>query len=67
VTDEGEYDLEAPYTFVSGPGVKKAGYVLEDAVWINVHPWDGKMSLPEIEHQVIIPAANQLEQTLCLG
>jgi len=67
VSDEGEYFIEAPHTFVSGAGVKKAGFVLEDAVWINVHPWDGKMDIQQIEHEVIIPSGNQLEQTLCLG
>ena len=68
VTDEGEYDIEAPYTFVSGAGVKKAGYVLEDAVWINVHPWDGQMTIEQIEHNVIVPSYEQLEQeALCLG
>ena len=42
VTDEGMYDIEAPYTFVSGPNVKKAGIALEDTIWINVFPWDGE-------------------------
>jgi hypothetical protein len=67
VTDEGEYDVEAPYTFVSGAGVKKVGYVLEDAVWINVHPWDGKMNLQEIEQVVIEPELAALGETICLG
>ena len=56
VTDEGEYTIEAPYTFVSGPGVKKAGVALEDSIWINVHPWDGPEDLELIEHDVIIPS-----------
>jgi len=54
VTDEGEYTIEAPHTFVSGPNVKKAGAVLEDTVWLNVHPWDGESDLEQIENQVII-------------
>lgn len=60
VTDEGEYTIEAPHTFVSGANVKKAGMVLEDTVWINVHPWDGKSTLDEIENEVIIPPEKQI-------
>lgn len=41
VTDESEYDIEAPHTFVSGAMVKKAGFTLEDTIWLNVFPWDG--------------------------
>ena len=62
VTSEDEYDIEAPYTFVSGPGVRKAGYVIEDAIWINVHPWDGNMNLEQIEQQVVVPSNDKLEQ-----
>jgi hypothetical protein len=54
VTDEGEYTIEAPHTFVSGPNVKKAGAVLEDTVWLNVHPWDGESDLDQIKQQVIV-------------
>lgn len=69
VTDEGEYEIEAPHTFVSGPGVKKAGYAIEDTIWINVHPWDGPEDLELIEQEVIIPSYEALEQEvqLCLG
>ena len=62
VTDEDNYELEAPHVFVSGPGVKKAAYVLEDVVWLNVHPWDGESDLDQIEDQVIIPSYEALEQ-----
>lgn len=66
VTDEGFYELEAPHTFVSGPDVKKAGYALEDSIWINVHPWDGEADLEQIEREVII-SENLLEEGLCPG
>lgn len=56
VTNEAEYEIEAPYTFVSGPGVKKAGHVIEDAIWINVHPWDGEEDLEMIEQEIIKPS-----------
>jgi len=64
VTDEGEYEVEAPHTFVSGPGVKKAGFALEDSIWINVHPWDGEANesaLEAIEDSVIVPSYEALD------
>lgn len=36
-TDEGVRTIEAPETFVSPAGVKRAGYVLEDTVWTTFH------------------------------
>jgi len=65
VTDEGNYSLKAPHVFVSGPDVKKAGYVIKDAVWINVHPWNGEESVELVEQQVIEP--EELERIECLG
>ena len=72
VTDEGEYQIDAPHTFVSGPGVKKAGYALEDSIWINVHPWEGEEDLDMIEEAVIVPSYEALEKEMregliCLG
>jgi hypothetical protein len=61
ISDEGEYDIEAPHTFISGPFVKKAGYALEDTVWINVHPWFGEPDLELIEKEMIIPSYAALE------
>lgn len=61
VTDEGEYEITGPHVFVSGSGVKKAGYVLEDTIWINVHPWDGESDLEQIEQQVIVPSYDALD------
>tara|TARA_Y100000310_G_C20532242_1_gene739075 strand:+ start:86 stop:505 length:420 start_codon:yes stop_codon:yes gene_type:complete len=62
VTDDGDYDIEAPFTFVSGPGVKKAGYALEETVWINVHPWVGAEDVDLIERELIIPSYEALER-----
>ena len=62
ITDEGEYEIEAPHVFVSGPGVKKAGAVLEDTIWINVHPWSGAPDLDIIEKSLILP-----ENRICHG
>ena len=54
VSDEGEYEIQAPHIFVSGANVKKAGYTLEDTIWVNVHPWNGLDNLEEIEETLII-------------
>lgn len=68
-TEEGNRTIEAPFTFVSGAGIKKAGYVLEDTIWINVHPWNNEDSLDEIEAKVVIPSFDLLEEgdKLCRG
>ena len=69
ITEEDEYELEAPHVFVSGAGIKKAGFALEDTVWINVHPWNGEDELDEIENKVIVPSFEELEMEKreCLG
>ena len=60
-TDKGRIEIEAPHTFVSGPGVKKAGYALEDTIWLNVHPWDGPEDIELIEKATVVPSYEQLE------
>jgi hypothetical protein len=35
--EHGRQTLTAPYTFVSGPGVKRVGYAVEDTVFATVH------------------------------
>lgn len=70
ITDDGDYDITGPYVFVSGAGVKKAGFVLEDTIWINVHPWDGDEDLEQIEREVIVPSYEALEleeNRICRG
>lgn len=69
VTDEGENDIEAPFIGVSGAGVKKAVYALEDTIWVNVHPWDGEADLEQIEAEVIVPSFEMLDSEVreCLG
>lgn len=37
VTEEGYSELEAPLTFVSPSGTKRAGYTLTDTVWTTFH------------------------------
>lgn len=36
VSESGRRVVEAPCTYISEPGVKKIGYVLEDCTWLNV-------------------------------
>ena len=69
VTDEGEFQIRAPHIFVSGAGVKKAAVVIEDTIWINVHPWEGEADLELIEREIISPDYESLgnEVKLCLG
>ena len=33
-------EMVAPYTFVSGAGVRKAAIAVEETIWQNVHPMD---------------------------
>lgn len=49
---EGLLELEAPLTFVSSPGTKRAVYVVEDTVWTTFH-CTTKTNLEEIEREVI--------------
>lgn len=60
VTEEDDYDIEAPYVFVSGPGIKKAFHVLEDSVFLTIHPWDGISTPEQIEQQLITPSYENL-------
>jgi hypothetical protein len=61
VTEEDDFDVIAPAVWASGPGIKKVVYILEDVILLNVHPWDGKANLKEIEAEVIVPSYEQLQ------
>lgn len=37
---EGAVEIAAPFTFVSKPGAKRAGFALETTVWTTYHPTD---------------------------
>jgi len=39
-TDDGVIEIAAPYTFVSKPGAKRAGYAIETTVWTTYHATD---------------------------
>jgi hypothetical protein len=36
-SEDGRVVIQAPYTFVSKPGTKRAGYAIETAVWTTYH------------------------------
>ncbi len=55
-TSEGIHDYEAPLTFISEPGAKRALIVHEDTVWTTVHPNPtDTQDLAQIEADVIVP------------
>ena len=61
ISDTGTHDIEAPHTFVTGAGVKKAGYAIEDTVWINVMPWEGEEDVDKIKALFTVPNYEALE------
>lgn len=46
-TEEGKRVIEGPCTQYSMPGVKRAGYALEDTYWITVHAIDNVNTMKE--------------------
>jgi hypothetical protein len=64
VTEEGKrFVIEAPYTFVSKPGTKRAGFALEDTVWTTIHPTT-ETNLDKLEDELIAPSFGALEADL---
>ena len=75
LTPNGTATYTAPFSFVSEPGMKRVGRVLEDTVWTTYHKTD-KTDLAEIEQDVIAPSFSdielvgeyiELEEMRCLG
>ncbi|QPI17694.1 putative short tail fiber protein [Alteromonas phage vB_AmeP_R8W] len=62
-TEEGVREIEAPCTFVSPAGTKRAGYVLEDTVWTTFLPTD-KVSDEEVYSEFIAPDYETLDKQL---
>ena len=60
ITDEGRIDIEAPHTFVTGAGVKKAIYAHTDTTWINVLPWDGEPDPELMEDAFTVSSYDEL-------
>ena len=63
VTEDGREELEAPLTFISKPGIKRAVYALEDVVWTTIHPTESK-DLEQIEEEVIAKGYDELPLTI---
>lgn len=65
-----ESTISAPYTFIADKFSKKAGYALEDSIWVNIHKTISE-DLDEIEKQFIISEEEYMKlkynEKLCLG
>lgn len=59
-TEFGPMFFEAPYTFVSEVGTKRAVYALEDTVWTTIHVTE-ETDLEKIEDYVIAKSYDELE------
>jgi hypothetical protein len=61
-TEFGEKYLEAPCTFVSEVGLKRAVYAEEDTLWTTVHltAFEKESELDKIEQEVIAPSYGDL-------
>ncbi len=69
-TEEGVREIEAPCTFISPAGTKRAGFAITDTVWTVFHATDS-VDQQEIRKEFIAPSYealdNQLEKRKCLG
>jgi hypothetical protein len=61
-TEFGQKHLEAPCTFISEVGLKRAVYAKEDTLWTTVHltEFEGEENLSKIESEVIAPSYNEM-------
>lgn len=70
LTEDGLKEIQAPCTFKSPPGVRRALVIHEDMVWTTVHRTD-ETDLDKIEAQLIAPNFHQLTnaevELLCHG
>ncbi len=60
LSDGSQTTMSAPHIFISEPGEKKAGYALEDTLWLNVHATE-ETDLAKIEEHFIVPSFEQLD------
>lgn len=63
VTEAGRETLEAPLTFISMPGIKRAVYAIDDTVWTTVHPTE-ETDMSKIEDEVIATDFESLDKFL---
>lgn len=57
----GKEIFSAPHVMVSKPGAKRAGYALEDTVWITVHVTE-HTDLEKIENEVIAKDFDEVDR-----
>ena len=63
-TDEtGTRTVQAPYTFRSNAGSKKALFIHQETVWTTIHPTD-ETDVEKIEAEVV---TENVEDLICLG
>jgi hypothetical protein len=62
-TEFGPMSFEAPYTFVSDVGTKRAVYAIEDTIWTTIHVTT-ETDLDKIEEYVIAKDYDELDSFL---
>ena len=60
LTEEGRVVVEGPCVINSSPGIKKAGYAVEDTWWINIHATE-ETDLDKIETHFIAKDYGEIE------
>lgn len=58
-TEKGNEQFDAPFTFTSYAGTKRAVHALEDTIWTTIHVTD-KTDLEEIESEIIAKDYSEL-------
>ncbi len=61
LTDDGVKRIKAPYTLVSGPGAKRAGYAHEDTIWTTIHGTH-ETDLDKLEDELIAASFDDYEE-----
>lgn len=62
-TEEGVRTIEAPCTFISSPGIKRAAYIMEDTVWTTFHATQETDS-KKLWDEIIAPNYEELDKFL---
>lgn len=65
MTEFGRMDIEAPSTFVSQVGTKRAVYAHEDTVWTTVHV-SNETDLEKLEDEIIAKTYDEVPSLECM-
>ena len=62
MTEEGRKTIEAPSTFISQAGTKRAVYIVEDAIWTTIHLTAhlGEDKLEDMEDEIIAKSFEEI-------